>query len=152
MAWWLWILLGLLLLVTELATAGGFFALFFGLAALLVGVVTGLGWGGDVWVQWLLFSALAIGALLVLRRPLRAGLLGSRRSRAVDSLVGEAAVLLEDLPAGGVAKAELRGSSWSARTREPAPLTRGQRCRVERVEGLTLWIRPETGPGPETEV
>jgi membrane protein implicated in regulation of membrane protease activity len=41
-----------------------------------------------------------------------------------------------------VGKVELRGSSWSARSARAA-LARGQRCRVERVDGLTLWVRPE---------
>jgi len=34
MVWWLWVLLGLGLLTFEVLTPGGFFALFFGLAAL----------------------------------------------------------------------------------------------------------------------
>jgi membrane protein implicated in regulation of membrane protease activity len=58
-------------------------------------------------------------------------------------MVGEVAVVLEEVPAGGVGKAELRGTSWSARSQATAPLPRGQHCRVEKVEGLTLWIRPE---------
>ena len=61
----------------------------------------------------------------------------------VDALVGETAVLLDDLPPRGVARAELHGTPWEARSRTEAPLARGQRCRVERVEGLTLWLRPE---------
>ena len=54
------------------------------------------------------------------------------------------ATLLEDLPPGAVGKAELRGSGWTVRSVEPKTLAKGARCRVERVEGLTLWIRPET--------
>jgi hypothetical protein len=65
------------------------------------------------------------------------------RSKAVDTLVGEGAVVLEEVSPGGVGKAELRGTSWSARSHSSVPLTKGQRCAVERVEGLTLWIRPE---------
>jgi membrane protein implicated in regulation of membrane protease activity len=61
----------------------------------------------------------------------------------VDSLVGETAVLTEDLPTGGVGKAELRGTSWSVRSRAPEGLRRGQRTRVEQVDGLTLWVRVE---------
>ena len=40
-------------------------------------------------------------------------------------------------------KAELRGTSWSARNRGAAALARGQRCVVEKVDGLMLWVRPE---------
>ena len=38
MAWWTWILFGLALLVVEMLTPGGLFALFFGLSALAVSV------------------------------------------------------------------------------------------------------------------
>jgi inner membrane protein len=61
----------------------------------------------------------------------------------VDGMAGESAVVLEDVPTEGVGKAEMRGSSWSARSTSGASLVKGQRCRVDRVEGLTLWLRPE---------
>ena len=59
----------------------------------------------------------------------------------VDSLVGETAVALEEIPAGGVGKAELRGSSWSARNLGESPIQLNQRVRVERIDGLTLDVR-----------
>jgi membrane protein implicated in regulation of membrane protease activity len=61
----------------------------------------------------------------------------------VDAIVGEEVVLLDDLAAGGEAKAELRGVPWSARIASGIALRKGQRARVERVEGLTLWVRAE---------
>jgi membrane protein implicated in regulation of membrane protease activity len=143
MPWWLWILAGLALVVIEMATPGGFFALFFAIAALVLGVLVLLGWGGPEWAQWLTFSALAILGLAVFRRPLMKALKLGGPARAVDALAGESAVVIEDVPAEGVGKAELRGSAWSARSAAQAPLAKGQRCRVERVEGLTLWLRPE---------
>ena len=50
-------------------------------------------------------------------------------------------MVVEEVPPGGVGKAELRGTTWTARTEAASPLAKGQRCRVERVEGLTLWLR-----------
>ncbi len=141
MEWWLWVIFGLGLLVVEMVTPGGLFALFFGVGALVVGALTGLGVSGPAWLQWLVFAAISLAALALLRRRVRAGLFG--HVPRVDSLIGETAVPLEDLPPHATGKAELRGSSWSARNAGDAPLARGQRCRVERVEGLTLWIRPE---------
>lgn len=143
MVWWLWVLLGIGLLALEMATPGGFFALFFGLSAIVVGALTAPGWSGPVWVQWVLFSVLSVLALFTLRGPLQArlNLKGSRKP--VDSLVGESALVTEEVPAGGVGKAELRGASWTARSSWNGSLAKGQRCRVERVDGLTLWILPE---------
>jgi membrane protein implicated in regulation of membrane protease activity len=133
------------LLTFEVLTPGGFFALFFGLAALLVGALTGLDASGPPWLQWLLFSGISVSFVLVLRRPLLARVKTPQRSLPpIDSLVGEVATLLEDLAPGAVGKAELRGSGWTVRSVEPKTLAKGARCRVERVDGFTLWIRPET--------
>ena len=87
------------------------------------------------------FSLLSVAGLVTLRGPLLRKL--SRRRQGPAELVREQAVLLEDLPAGGVARAELRGTTWSARSIWKTTLMSGQRCVVERVEGLTLWVRPE---------
>ena len=144
MAWWIWILGGLALLAFELLTPGGFFVVFFGVGALVVGLLSGLGIVQAGSVEWLLFSAVSIVSLLLFRRPLLEWMKRREGPRApVDSLVGETAILTEDLPAGGIGKAELRGTSWSVRAREGAELRRGQRTRVEQVDGLTLWVRVE---------
>jgi membrane protein implicated in regulation of membrane protease activity len=146
MAWWLWIVVGLGLLVFELATPGGLFALFFGAAAIVVGLLAGVGLAGPVLAQWVLFSGLSIGALALLRGRLRDRL--THRPIAVDTLVGETAVPLADLEPNAVGKAELRGSSWEARNVAGVPLAAGQRCRVVRVDGLALCIGPEEGRRP----
>ena len=141
---WYWMLVGLVLLGVEMATPGGFYILFFGLAALIVGSLAGLGFVQTEWLQWLLFSGLAILSLLVFRGPLLAWLKKQNKDLpAVDTLTGESAIPLEDLALNGTGKAELRGSTWTAHNAGPSPLMKGQRCKVERVEGLTIWISAE---------
>lgn len=144
MDWWVWILVGFAFLVAEIVTPGGFFALFFGVSAIAVGVLVTLGAGGPAWLQWLLFSVLAVGLLLFVR-PLVVSRFGGSQggNTPLPELVGDVAVLLEDLEPGGVAKAELRGTSWTVRSRHASALVRGTRTVVERVEGLTLWIAPQ---------
>jgi hypothetical protein len=141
MHWWLWLVLGLVLIGLEVLTPGGFYVLFFGIGALIVGTLAGFGWGGPTWLQWLLFSVISTGALLVFRPFLIRATRSKERPDPMDTLVGEIAVLMEDLPAGGIGKAELRGTSWTVVNRGDTLLPRGQRCRVEHVEGLSLWIR-----------
>ena len=144
MIWWYWMLLGLVLLGVEMVTPGGFYILFFGLAALIVGSLAGLGFAQAEWFQWLLFSGLAILSLLVFRGPLLAWLKKQDKDLpAVDTLAGESAIPLEDLAASGTGKAELRGTTWTAHNAGPSPLMKGQRCKVERVEELTIWISAE---------
>ena len=53
MLWWVWILLGFLLLLAELLTPGGLYLLFFGVAAIIVGLLAGLNLIGPPWMQWL---------------------------------------------------------------------------------------------------
>jgi inner membrane protein len=144
MSWWAWALVGLGLLAAEVVTPGAFFFLFFGLGALVVAGLAAAAVVLDASGQWLSFSLVSVALLAMFRRPL-VRRIGSARGTAVgtETIVGEAAVLLDDLPAHGVGKAELRGTTWSARSRATALLARGTRCRVERVEGLTLWIYPE---------
>jgi membrane protein implicated in regulation of membrane protease activity len=143
MAWWLWVVFGIVLLVAESATPGTLFFLFFGLSAVVVGGLTGVGLTGEPWLQWILFSVLAVVALALLRNPLRAKLHVKGPNHRVDSLVGEAAVVLTEIPVGGVGKVELRGTGWNGRSAGDVNLRPGQRAVVEKVDGLTLWVRPE---------
>jgi membrane protein implicated in regulation of membrane protease activity len=140
MTWWAWVLLGVALLVVEMVTPGGLFALFFGIGAIAVGVLAALGLAGPPWMEWLLFAGLSVVLLAVLRKRLR-GKLGAPGLAA--ELAGEVAVVVADIAPGGVGKAELRGTPWEARAAGPGPISAGQRCRVERVDGLMLVLRPE---------
>jgi hypothetical protein len=142
MTWWLWVLVGFGLLGLEALTPGGFFVLFFGLAAVAVGVLDALGLTEPEWLEWLLFSLVSVGSLVLFRRRL-VERLGTTGASEVGGLVGDVAVLLDDLPPGAVGKAELRGTAWSVRQATTDTLPRGQRCVVERVDGLLLHVRPE---------
>jgi hypothetical protein len=143
MDWWIWVLGGLVLLLAEVLTPGGFFVVFFGAGAILVGALKLVGWGGPAWAEWLVFTVLSVVSLVLFRDPLmrRFNLKGGKPT--VDRMEGERALVTEDVAPGGTGKAEMRGTSWTARSAGAATLVRGQRCRVERVEGLTLWLRSE---------
>ncbi|MEO8602517.1 MAG: NfeD family protein [bacterium] len=144
MAWWAWILFGLVLLAGELATPGGFYVLFFGVGALVVGGLGAAGLVATPSAQWLLFSVLSVGALLLVRRRMLAAFASPQRRDAIDALRGEVATLGEDIAPGATGKAELRGTSWTVRNVDSQPLRAGARCRVERTDGLTLLVRGES--------
>jgi membrane protein implicated in regulation of membrane protease activity len=143
MSWWLWMLFGAALLAVEIMIPGSFFVLFFGIGAIVVGALAGLGVVAEPWVEWLLFSVFSVVSLLVFRGRLLARFQKSRASTVgTETFVGESATLLDDLEPGGVGRAELRGTVWTVRSRESQRLARGAHCRVESVDGLTLWVRP----------
>lgn len=143
MIWWAWVLLGLALLAGELLTPGGFFLAFFGVSALLVGILAYLGLMPSPALQWLLFSVVSVLALLVLRRPLMRWLQPILAGRQVNELEDETAVALDEIAPGSIGHAELRGSPWQARNVGDDVLRPGQRCRIQRIDGLLLHLRAE---------
>ena len=138
----MWLALGLALVVAELATPSGFFIIFFGIAALTVGILAGLDVAGTTWVQWLLFSVLSIAYVLVFRGRLQTKV-QIPPPHDVDSLIGNLATVQERLLPGVVGRVEVRGSMWSARNTSQVTLDAGQRARVASIDGLTLTVVPE---------
>jgi membrane protein implicated in regulation of membrane protease activity len=146
LVWWHWLALGMILVALEMAASGGFYVIFFGIAALIVGVLAFFDLAGPVWFQLLLFSALSVVSLLFFRSPFMRWMKLDAPGADVDSLVGETAVPLHDIAPGAVGKAELRGTVWSARNGGGTALGRGQRCLVTAVDRLMIVITSEGGP------
>jgi membrane protein implicated in regulation of membrane protease activity len=143
MGWWVWVLMGFGLLACEMLTPGGFFFLFFGAGAIAVGLILALGVELSLAVQWLLFSVLSLAALVPLRGRLVRWMTADGAGPVVDALVGQIAVVLDDLAPGEVGKAELRGAAWNARNAGAVVLRKGQRGRVIDVDGLLLSLQAE---------
>lgn len=143
MEWWHWLVLGLILVALEMAASGGFYVIFFGVAALAIGGLHLFDLAGPAWFQFLLFSVISVVSLLVFRNPLLRWLRLDGAAGDVDSMVGETAVPLEDIAPGAVGRAELRGSVWSARNSSGSALLRGERCRVVQVDRLMIFLEPE---------
>ncbi len=143
MLWWHGLVIGLILVALEMAASGGFYVIFFGIAALAIAGLHVLDIAGPVWVQLLLFSVISVGSLLVFRSRLLKWMQLDQPGRDVDSLIGDTAVPLDDIPAGAVGRAELRGAVWSARNQDTAAIVRGQRCTVVQVDRLMIFLKPE---------
>ena len=136
-----WIVLGTIILISEIIVSTDFYLVFFAASAVIVGLLVLLGVSLPVSAQWLLFAALSIGMLVLFRARLREKI--KTREQDVDKLEDEIAVATEQLAAGGTGQAELRGSTWRARNIGELDLEVGDRCRVERVDGLVLSIRKD---------
>lgn len=141
MAWWIWMVGGFLLLALETVTPG-FFLLFFGVGAVMMGFFELLFPGLPLWVELLLFMAISTLWLALFRRRVMEFMEKRQPSKKVDSIEGEVAVALEDLEPARPGKAELRGSSWNAMNLADFTIPKSARCRVEKIEGLTLFVRP----------
>jgi membrane protein implicated in regulation of membrane protease activity len=143
MEWWHWLLIGLILVALEMAASGGFYIIFFGIAALAIGALHLFDLAGPLWWQLLLFSILSIVSLFVFRGPVLRSLGMDKPGADVDSLVGDVAVPLDDIAPDAVGRAELRGAVWTARNASNSSINRGQRCRVVNVDRLTIFLEPE---------
>ena len=140
MEWWTWALLGFGLFACEMLTPGAFYFAFFGVGAIVTSVLVAAGVGGPPWFEWLLFTVISVGCLVPLRGRLVRWANATGDTPPVDSIVGEEIVLLDDVGPGNPGKGELRGSTWTVRTNAQRTFNRGERVRVTRVDGLTLWV------------
>ena len=101
------------------------------------------GMAGPDWLQWLIFTVMAVVALVVFREPLLRWMRSHERPDTVDSLIGELAIASSAIAPDGHGKAELRGTAWNAHNVGTTMIAPGQRCRVVAVNGLGLELRAE---------
>ena len=140
--WPIWIFAGVVFLVLEVHYTRDFTLFCFGVGALIVGLLTAFG-VLDVWAQWISFAALSTALLFSAREWLRIKMFSKPSHAELENIIGQSAIPLDDLPAYGFGKAELRGTTWSAHNASHLRILRGQRCKVMKMNGLTLWIMPE---------
>jgi membrane protein implicated in regulation of membrane protease activity len=141
MAWWVWCILGAVLLGIELAVVDAqFYLVFAGLAAVLVGLLGLVGLEVPVAGQWLLFAVLAVTAMFTLRRPIYAKLMNKPFGN-VSTDVDQHVVLAQDLAPGKSCRIEYRGSGWTAINVGEQAIPSGGAARIESIEGVTLRVR-----------
>ncbi len=140
-AWWVWMVLGLLLLVAEMMLPTDFFVFFTGVGAVVTAITTGLGLTNGLMSQAITFALVSLVSLITLRGWMRQMLLHrSMPTKEVDALVGEIGTTVDEIPANGVGKVTLRGSPWSARNPSSNAIPKGVRVRVDKVDSITLVV------------
>lgn len=139
MSWWIWVVIGFLLLCVEFVSTTMHIGLF-AVGAFVVAIVVGAGANVPLWGQIVIFTIASLLSFFFLR-PMIMKRLKLDQKKVVDSLVGEQAMALEDMAVGGNGRAEMRGTTWGARNIGETALIRGQRCIVAAVEGLVLHVR-----------
>jgi len=140
MAWWAWIVLGIAFFGLEVFLATDFYLVFLAIAALVVGLLLLFGVSLVSWMQWLLFSVVAVTALVIYRQFFKR-LLSKPDHEVEPGVVGERASVVAEITAGQRGKVELRGSVWQAENIGAADLAAGQSCEVVEVEGILLRVR-----------
>jgi membrane protein implicated in regulation of membrane protease activity len=141
--WWAWLLVGAILLGSELTFVNAqFYLVFVGASCFVVGLLQLTGMGLAVWLQWLIFAALAVTSMVFFRRRIY-----ERMRRKLPTMkhgpAGETVVLPAELKPGESCRLEYCGSSWDAVNGGKSPIAAGQRARIGRVDGLTLVVHGE---------
>jgi membrane protein implicated in regulation of membrane protease activity len=144
MSWWAWLVLGIGLLGAEMFVIDAqFYLVFIGLSAAVVGLLGLFGVALPQWAQWLVFSALAIVAMLAFRRRLYE-MVRNRGGHVDERLtVGDRVVIASRLEPGQSGRVEYRGSSWTARNTGAEPIEAGREVVISQVDGLTLHVKSE---------
>jgi membrane protein implicated in regulation of membrane protease activity len=133
-----WLIFGIILIFVELATPG-FIAMFFGMAALTVALITWLIPLGQM-VPWLLFAVLSVVYILLLRKLLKKVFLGDKDApdRLEDTFVGKYAEVVEPVAPGKPGRVEFNGCLWDTTADEEIEV--GERVKIIAKNSLTLCV------------
>ncbi len=138
----LWLLLVIVFLAVEASTVA-LVCLWFAGGALTALVISLL--GGQIWLQLLGFLAVSAILLTALRPLVRKFIAPRVIATNVDAIPGSAALVtaaIDNLTAQGQVK--LNGMEWTARSTAGDPIPAGTQVRVDRVEGVKVYVSPVT--------
>ena len=141
---YLWLILGVLFIVAEIFTTG-FVLLWFGIGALIAGLLALLGLGLPLQVvAFLAVSiALTIASRTIFERVLMRGSPGRELKTGMESLPGKIGVVVTSSE-GPLHEGAVRvfGSTWRAFPSEnEGSLTEGESVQIDRVEGASVYVR-----------
>jgi len=133
-----WLILGIGLIVLEVMTPG-LVSLFFGLAALTVALLAWL-LPLSPGLQWLIFSVLSVGYILLLRKSVKKVFNGDKEvsERMNDDFTGRLAVVAEAVAPNKPGRVEFNGCNWTAEAEADIPA--GRSVRIVGKKNLTLKV------------
>lgn len=135
-----WLIAFVVLLIAEGATMG-LTTIWFAGGCVTAFVVNLL--GGNIWIQIGVFLAVSF-LLLIFTRPVAVKYLNKSRTKTnVDNLIGQAAVVTQDIDnLKSVGQAKLRGMEWTARAQEgQGTIEKGATVEVVAIEGVKLIVK-----------
>ena len=139
-----WFALTVILLIAEAATVT-VISLWFAAGALAAMVTALLGAG--LWVQAVVFVLVSAAALTALRPLVRKHLTPKLTATNIDSVIGSVGIVtgtIDNLTATGQVK--LNGMEWSARSTSGNTLEVGTKVRVDKIEGVKVFVSPAEIP------
>lgn len=135
-----WLALMVVFLLLEAGTVS-MVSIWFAVGA-LAAMVASL-FSAPLWLQIVLFVVVSAALLLALR-PLARKYFTPRLTKTnVDAVVGQEGLVLERIDnTEATGRVKLGAVEWSARSTSGAPLEAGTRIKVDRVEGVKVFVTP----------
>ena len=139
-----WLLLLVVFLAAEAATVS-MVSLWFAVSALVALLVALL--GGPGWLQGALFLVIS-AVLLALLRPLVKRYVTPRITATnVDSVIGSTGLVTTAIDnVSAVGQVKLGAMEWTARSTSGQPIPVGTRVRVDKIEGVKVYVSPAEVP------
>jgi membrane protein implicated in regulation of membrane protease activity len=137
----LWLLAGVLLIGLELLTPG-FVVIFFGIGALLTGLLSLLipGLSASVLLQFLIWGGSSLLSLFALRRFFKRTFRGKEiEDNGQDEFVGQTAQVTEAITQKKPGRVSFQGTTWKAVTYD-SDLTAGDSVEIMKKDNLTLIV------------
>ena len=143
MNWAAYIWLGLmaLFLIVEAVCALHLVSIWFAAGALVAAVAAIL--NAAVWLQVLLFLAVSCVILALMWPFVKKFLNPGLQKTNIDTVIGSEGLVtadIDNLEARGQVK--LGGMEWTARSASGEPIPTGTRIRVDRIEGVKVFVTP----------
>ena len=137
----IWLALMVLFLIVEAVCALHLVSIWFAAGALVAAVAAML--NAAVWLQVLLFLAVSCVVLALMWPFVKKFLNPGLQKTNIDSVIGTEGLVtgeIDNLTAQGQVK--LGGMEWTARSTSGEPIPVGTRIRVDRIEGVKVFVTP----------
>jgi hypothetical protein len=135
-----WLSLGILLLLVEVTT-GGFWIGFFGLGAIVAGLLLWFGAVETLNAQLATFVLASVLPLILFRRSLVRWLNRGKPIVPIGDAAGQAAVVVSEVGPTTVGRVEFQGSTWDAEAASGEQLSPGTRVQIVKQDGTKLFVR-----------
>lgn len=136
-----WLGLMLVFLIVEAVCAIHLVSIWFAAGSLVAMVVSLV--GGEIWLQITVFLAVSCVILALMWPFVRKFLNPGLKKTNIDSVIGSTGlvtVTVDNVSAQGQVK--LSGMEWSARSTTGAKIEPGTVIRVDRIEGVKVYVTP----------
>lgn len=127
-AWLIWIIIGVVLLIAEMATFT-FYLLWLGIGAFAGALVAVF--APEAWLLQLIVGGAVAIVLTFTTKPLTGRFQGKQGFKdAIDDLVGKQGEVMEDIGVSTIGIVRIGTETWSATADEP--IAKGEKVRIER--------------------